>query len=553
MNITLRQRRISPESIAYKIAAMRNYYTPDFAAQAEQHPRLLEALWALQWFFMQPGGGVKFVQDFVETFSSRIGTAAMRRVGQKVLSDAEREAILKDIPRYEHGRATPASRAAAEFFSSIEDVSLSDCFETCRNAAAFKQLDYAGFHALCVKAALDDLPWRLAWFCGLPDKLETLADRHWRAREDRNIEGEDRCLKDVWYFENLPGALIEMLDVHKLREARKLAKTETADKVSDALQFALEEQCAVIIEGDTRFGKTKSATTWADGRPGLARVVRTPCSNVQFDLLRAVAEAIGIEVPLGMSRRELQHKVEFVLRHGGLFLIFDESHYLFPRLVSRNTTPARLDWVREQIMDRHCPLALVSTPQEFAHSLKRFTTTTNHNISQFLGRIAKTITIDYKRGDEDLMNADLMNVARLHFHDLPESYLELIAGKAMQTEKFLMTVESIAKLARFIARREKHATPTLDDLNLAISEVIPAAPAPAKPAPLRATARQHPIAAKRSRPALAAASDAPEPESAARSITPLLQGPARQTSPIPSPAPALESPSRATTPVLQPI
>jgi hypothetical protein len=517
------QSRISPENIACKIALLDNFHTPDFAAQVERFPRMIEVLWFIQWQSIQPGGLVKFAQDFVEAFPSRIGTPAMRRIGQKTLSNADRVAIIDEIPRYQSEAGTPSGRAAADFFNAIEETDYS-AFETHRDEEAFKKLDWAGFRTLCVESALEDLPWRLAWFCGLPDEPEKIVRRHWRDDADRAMEGEDRCLEDVWYFADLPGAMLEMLDLHAARVGQHLAKTETAERVFEALQFALEEQCAVSIEGDTRFGKTESVGKWAEMRPGVARVIRTPCSNVKYDLWKNTAEALGFEVPLGMPKRELQRKIEFVLRHGRLFLIFDEAHYLFPRLVSRNTTPARLDWIREQIMDHHSPLALVSTPQEFAHSMKRFVKTTNHNIDQFLKRLSHTVTLSPKFNE-----ADLMNVARLRFPDLPESYLQLIVAKALQTEDFYVTVERIAKWARFSARQNGHARTTLEDLDKAIEKVI----GTAAPVPFTMAERTRRLAAP--------------PVVMSSSVKPALRGPSRPTSPPPAP----EAPARETSPVLE--
>jgi hypothetical protein len=44
----------------------------------------------------------------------------------------------------------------------------------------------------------------------------------------------------------------------------------------------------------------------------------------------------------------------------------------------------------------------------------------------------------------------------------------------MQSESYLLAVESIAKRARYIARRDNHPSVTLEDLDVAIAEVLPA-------------------------------------------------------------------------------
>jgi len=51
--------------------------------------------------------------------------------------------------------------------------------------------------------------------------------------------------------------------------------------------------------------------------------------------------------------------------------------------------------------------------------------------------------------------------------------LEEIADQAKVSENYLQTVEAIAKLARYIARREGHRHITVSDIQAAIDEVMP--------------------------------------------------------------------------------
>jgi hypothetical protein len=140
----------------------------------------------------------------------------------------------------------------------------------------------------------------------------------------------------------------------------------------------------------------------------------------------------------------------------------------------------------------------------------------------------------------ELEQDDLLAVARIHFPELSDDFLQVIVGTSMRSESYLMAVEAIAKRVRFIARRDNHPSVTLKDLKLAISEIIPgqaAAPA-ATPAPPQ---RSAPIAVKRSRAATpapaavamppgrnrpAAVLPADEMTAPARSITPATLIPA---------------------------
>ena len=62
-------------------------------------------------------------------------------------------------------------------------------------------------------------------------------------------------------------------------------------------------------------------------------------------------------------------KVEFIHRHSGLFLLYDEAHYLIPANYHKSTPPRRLNWVREQVIDREFGCAFFATPQSYRDTL----------------------------------------------------------------------------------------------------------------------------------------------------------------------------------------
>jgi hypothetical protein len=524
---------IPPEAIAYKLAAWKNFKTPKFAEQAKALPRLSELAWFIQWQSMQPGGLEKFVLDFLAAFPDRVCTPSMHRYGKttKRYTGEQRKVIMYEIPRdYEARRDTQAAEVAAGFWEKTE-IAERDGSAPRPNIAHRSTLNRAEFSALCREAALNHLAQHLSTFCDCGAKPREPYARVERNEKTYGLEGhwiqDDKPLADVWYFQDLPGALIEMLDIHATRAREPLVMTEVAKRCFDALEYAWTEKAMVSIEGDTRFGKTQSVRTWAEMLPGQARWVRTPCSNCEYDLLAAIAEAIGLEVTLKTGYRELKTRVEFIIRHGGLMFILDESHFLLPTRFSKNTPPARLNWIRTRIADQGCPLVLVSTPQDFKECLHRFIRATGHNINQFLGRTLLKVPLP-----AELAPADLLAVAKKHFPDLDADYLDLIVAKAEQSESFLMAVESIAKRARFIGRRAGHASATLQDLETAIAEVVPSVTAPARPAPIAPARAKHPLAVKRGRALMPASSISPlEPPALAlppRRPTPALQPPVRQ-------------------------
>ena len=529
---------IPPEAIAYKLAAWRNYKTPNFAAQAKAVPRLPEILWALQKWSMRPGGFDKAVQDFIAEFPERIGTPAMHRISQKKgdCTPADIGAIEKDVPAGRDWRRNafcgsfgreeiPAADVLA---SHWENEGYDYVNRVGKHAPSAVKHDLAYFQTLCRKAVENDLARHLANFCTRGCCPKDVSER---VRENDEAHGygdwahEDHPLANVWYFHDLPGALVEMMERQAARAKEPLADTKVARQVFDAFQYAWSEKVLARIEGDSRVGKTESVQTFCEMLPGRARLVRVPCSNSHYDLFAAFAEALGMEVSLSTSYRELKSRVEFIIRHGGLMFVLDESHFLVPTRISKNTAPMRLNWIRTQIVDHGCPLVLVTTPQDFKHSVDKFTRATGYNMTQFLGRELFPCKLP-----AELDPDDLTAVARKHFPELDEDYLMLIASKAMQSELYLKAVEAIGKRARYHARNAGRAL-TLSDLDTAIAEIIPA---PSGPAPVRMESRPtQPIAKKRGRPAPAPTADAPQAPSRQTSPAPALEMPAtRQTSPL---------------------
>jgi hypothetical protein len=442
---------ILPEILAAKMAAVGNFNAPAVREQLNAQPRLFELLWFIQAMSMRPGGLVKFVEEFLAEFYSRIGTATMR--------------------------SAPKG------------------------------------NALCQDAASEILPGYLARVCNEPQT----------------------AIEDPWYFDGLLDALCEFMDNHAARTSASLAMTEVTLKIFDAMEYAWSEKALVHIEGDSRFGKTVSVKTWCAAWPGKARYFAVPCSNSDADLIKAIALSLGMDFSFKTPYRQIKAKVEYIINFSGLMFIADEAHWLLPTRFSANTPPMRLNWLRTEIVDRNCAVVTVSTPQDYRKCVEKFVKATGHNITQFLGRTMLNVSLP-----NELEQDDLLAVARIHFPELSDDFLQVIVGTSMRSESYLMAVEAIAKRVRFIARRDNHPSVTLKDLKLAISEIIPgqaAAPA-ATPAPPQ---RSAPIAVKRSRAATpapaavamppgrnrpAAVLPADEMTAPARSITPATLIPA---------------------------
>ncbi|MCU0785858.1 MAG: ATP-binding protein [Verrucomicrobia bacterium] len=207
--------------------------------------------------------------------------------------------------------------------------------------------------------------------------------------------------------------------------------------------------------------------------PGLARLVTVPDSNRERDFFAAHADAFGIEYGPGATTAELKRQVEFVHRHSGLFLIYDEAHYLVPVSYHKATPPRRLNWVRCQVIDRGLGCAFFATPQSYRETLDAYVKKTGYCMEQWLGRMAPPVVLP-----ESLDSADVLAVARNHFPDVPEPYLKLISARAMQSEGYLKNVEICVKRARFLAGEHGRRAPALADVQDAIGYTMPQAVPP---------------------------------------------------------------------------
>jgi hypothetical protein len=303
-----------------------------------------------------------------------------------------------------------------------------------------------------------------------------------------------------------------MMDRRVKEVSKRLAMTAVAKKVFDALDYALQERVMVRIEGDSRFGKSESVKAWVAMRPGLARLVTVPSSDSVAGLLRRVAEALGIPFSYGTQAQVLRERIEYVLRQSSMFLILDESAFLIPQSYTATTAPGRLNWVRTEIVDRGLPLALIHTQPTFLPAADKFVKKTGFAMQQFFGRIYRAVQLP-----AELDRPDLLAVARIHFPEMGDEYLEVIADLAEPSENYLQAVEAVAKLARFIARREGHRRVTISDIEAARDEVIPRLPDPAPDTSLSAGQQS-------------GTRRAPE-RAAERVIKPSLKAPARAVQP----------------------
>lgn len=480
---------ISAEVVAAKLEQIANFEQPILAEEIAEQPRLAELLWFLQ-FVSQPenyaGGLKKFCADFIEDAQQEVATAKMVEWGEvrsfsfeqlcvlrgefsdsawhalrttfAVLSESDEELLSLDLPK-------------DDGLGLSEYLGLPNC-ERRRNLDDLGKREQSRLTALCTPekvrlACADEARSHLAEY------LKRLCEEPavgFRRRGSRNWTNTGH--RAPWYFVNVADSLLSFIDRRKKQLATRIARTEITKLVFEWMDVAYGTQRSVLIEGNSRFGKTEAIQLWCDMNPGIARLVNTPATNAMGDLLREVAKALGIDSAPGRRGHDLRERIDYVLRFSKLLLCFDESNFLLPGSYSRNTTPARLNWVRRSLMDRKMPAVFVYTPQTNQPAKKRFVKATGYTMEQFDERILMTVNLP-----AELCESDLIAVARIHFPRLAELHLKYVVSKALATERnYVSDIEKIATLANFKAKQGGRAVPILDDINSAIGNVLPAPP-----------------------------------------------------------------------------
>jgi hypothetical protein len=457
-------RPIRPELLAAKIEKIENFEQPRLLMEFGQNPRLVKALWFLQWV-SQPsnyaGGLSKFSEDLVDASRDRIGTERMVKVGPaERYSTKDAIAIFRELP----------SDVREELFES--------------NASFFEEAFLHGMH----KTRIGFNEYSKDWEPTLVAKMNPAALRSRLCDVARsNLAEYFKQLCELprvgfiscdpaegghgapWYFVAVAEALLAFIDARAEKLRSSLADTEVTRLVSRWVVKSRNMKRSVMIIGSSRFGKSEALKLHARIYPGNCRLVDTPTFNAISDLLLEVAKNLGLEVGPANAGRELRERIDYVLRFSRLQIIFDESQRLLPAAYSRNTAPARLNWVRRSIMDQEIAAVFVCTPQSYLPAKRKFVKTTGFAMEQFDERILKTVQLP-----EELSESDALAVARIHFAGLPEEYLRYVADKVLATERnFVSDIEKIATLAKDNAREHSRNRPALADIEAAISDVLP--------------------------------------------------------------------------------
>lgn len=503
---------IRVEAVARKLEQIRNFEQPKILEEMHAHPRLAEVLWFLAFVSRNenyPGGLRKFSSDLIAQSIDLLGTKTMQAHGAPPYPATLHETIIAEIPCVERW-SVPAVRMnglslSDRFYDPSEDESETWDSEDSRaeelaskrnykvdleadrakleaaqeiaEASALRDMMAGGLIDYCKEAAEGSLAPYLVALCERPET------QFFRTREYGSGSGAP------WYFVRVAEAILRFIDGRKVDIAATIAETTVSLEIFKWLGKARSTNRSIVISGNSRFGKTEAVRAWAAMNAGLARIVETPASGGEGELLRAICKALGVEIGARQRGHELRGQVEFVLQQFRPVLIFEEASFLYPVNFSKNTMPARLNWVRRSVMDAGIPCAFVWTPQTHRDARSRFLKATNFAIEQFDGRILCTVNLPVK-----IPRADLQAIARIHFPGVPANDYEVVVCMAAATERnYCSDVSNIAALAYSNAEDGGRAVPNLSDIESAIADVLQSAPeAAASPRSKRRESIMHP-------------------------------------------------------------
>jgi len=464
------EKPICPLVVADRIRSIHHEEFMEITTQVEKCPRLVELLWFIQWWSNQPGGLKKLTEqcmaDSPKAFDVR---KALVKAGA---TPKDFESII-GVPQ----------GVKAELIRAKGDMSSPDVLDACRENALREMPRYLS--ALC--------QWNNMPFHGRD-----------RSRHDHNYDFDD--VVTAWYVDDIFTVLFAFMDRHAERECGRLVKTEIFRTCEEAFEYALAVRDLVTLEGDPRFGKTVCFESLCRARPGLMRKVTIPSSDTRSDLHKAMADAFYLNVSFNGRLTSVREPVEFILKHGGIGIATDESHFLIPASVSDKTRPKCLNWFREAVVDRGVPCVFSCTPQQYHEHIDHMVKVTKYQIPQWLGRPAMEYHLP-----ESVSDADMAALVRHHLGELSAALVKKIAGRATGSHAYLKGIENVAKRARFLSQREGlEMTEKL--IERAMNDVLPSAVrqtlAPAAtsiasaaanplPLPLPATANRNSTAAPR--------------------------------------------------------
>ena len=490
MNNENKLRIIDPCLVAEKLYAVRNGILSGIESEILTDKRLPDAMWIFQWASIPEnyaGGLSRFTTDFIDDCSEMIGPLSLVEKGKRKLSEKELAAILADIPNEDELFPDPVfdqwyslALRDLEYDDSLSEDTLNQ--QKAMRIQRLTFLDFTTLQAPCIEAAREGLANYFFEVCTDLDthfingitksnaKRERMHTLNWNLNTNQNANHR------LWFWPDVWNCFFDWMGRRAEKIRASIAETSVTKEVFRWLDLARKTQSGVMVVGNSRFGKTEAIRCWAAMYPGRARIIETPASSAEGDLLREIARSLGIQYSSNSTKfHEIRTAIDSVIRQSNVMLVFDESQFLFPSNAGRRSDPPRLNYVRRAIMDVPCATAFICTPQSWKRVEKNYLKVTGYTIEQFEGRLLRSAVIL----PDELLREEMIAVARIHFPDLSDDHLDYIVSHVRAFQgSVLSCIENIARLSRIYAEESGRKSLKLSDIKQAISDCIPSRPRP---------------------------------------------------------------------------
>jgi hypothetical protein len=269
-------------------------------------------------------------------------------------------------------------------------------------------------------------------------------------------------------LQEIAPALRELIAAYARQRGERGAETEIGRQITGALDYCSQAHGLILVSGNPRVGKTWTAKHWIEQHFGKGRYCEVPSCADDTSFFMALASALGVTVESNAKRKNLQPRIEAVLKGGDLVLVLDECANLWPGFLHRqHSRPPRVSWVTSMI-NAGASIALLVTPN-FSSAEKDFLSHARWQAAQFYGRIARYVTLP-----DRVALADLEKIARAWLPQGDRRAIEALADVANLSQKHAAAIEHVVKLATYFARQDGRDQAEWPDLKRAITtDVMP--------------------------------------------------------------------------------
>jgi len=243
----------------------------------------------------------------------------------------------------------------------------------------------------------------------------------------------------------------------------KIVPTEITKKVAEAVEYAKENRCVCLVNGEAGLGKSTALEDYAHKSGGLARVIQVPPSTDEISFYRAVARSLGLPASTQAKGPALRAKIDDMLNDAkDLVLIFDEGQYIAPIGRDHRALPHRINWVISALANREIPTVIVTSPL-FLEVLKGVQKATAWNAMQFVRRVGVTFELP-----RNLSCKEYEAIGAAMLPGCRTDLLKAAAGAAEESPTRLGCLKAILKYASAQAKSAGRAVPEDDDFREAV-------------------------------------------------------------------------------------